>query len=177
MPGSGKSTIAASLIKEFNLKHYNMGQMWRDIAKKKGVNVTIGQEQAEDNPVTDNDIDNYQKELGEKEDNFLIEGRISWHFIPKSIKLFIDCDINEGAKRIFNDIVEGIGRDEGEAKDIDEMKEWIQRRMNSEKKRYKKFYSIDAYDKNNYDIIIDTTNLNIEEAIRTTIKKINERIK
>ncbi|NCN22588.1 hypothetical protein GW934_03820, partial [Candidatus Falkowbacteria bacterium] len=47
------------------------------------------------------EVDEYQKKLGETEDNFIIEGRTSWYFIPNSLKIYLDVSLEEGAKRIF----------------------------------------------------------------------------
>jgi CMP/dCMP kinase len=175
-PGSGKSTIAQAISKELKLKHYYIGKIRRDIAKKKGMTLEEYNQLGETDPSTDIDVDNYQKELGKKEDNIIIEGRTSFFFIPHSIKIFIDVDLDEASKRILNDLKDkekNKERNEGKAETIKQMKQLLIKRIDSDIKRYKKYYNIEnAYDKKDFDIVINTTKLSKKDAIKETLKKI-----
>jgi len=178
MPGAGKSTIAAALSKKLGLKRYYMGQIRRDMAKKLGMTLDEFNKLGETDPTTDIDVDNYQKELGKNEDNIIIEGRTSFFLIPDSIKLFIDVKIEEGARRIFKDTQdkEKSGkRNEGAPKDEKEMTNTLKKRIECDRKRYKKYYNVDdVYDKGQFDIIIDTTDLTAEQSAKTVLDKIKE---
>lgn len=181
MPGAGKSTIAKALSEKLNLKIYSMGQIRRDIAKKKGITIHEFNKQGETDPSTDNEVDNYQKEIGQKEDNIIMEGRTSFFLVPDSIKLFVDVSLDEGAVRILKDLHDeekGKKRNEGKIETIEEMKDMLAKRTDSDRRRYKKYYGVeDAFDKNQFDIIVDTTKLTIEEAIQETVNKIKEYTK
>jgi CMP/dCMP kinase len=177
IPGSGKSTIGKALSKKLKFKYYSMGMIRRDIAKKKGLTLEQYNKLGETNPSTDTSVDEYQVKLAKKEDNIILEGRTSFYFVPQSVKLFIDISINEAAKRILKDLKDKKKnklRNEGNAKNIKEMKQLILKRISSDKKRYNKYYKIkNAYDKKQFDIIINTTNLSKKEALSLTIKKID----
>ena len=54
------------------------------------------------------------------------------------------------------------------------LKKEIKRREESEKQRYQEYYHIDHYDKNNYDLLIDTTNSNPEEITKGILEFIHK---
>lgn len=56
---------------------------------KRGMTLAEYNKLGETDPSTDIEVDEYQKKLGETEDNFIIEGRTSWHFIPHSLKFLL----------------------------------------------------------------------------------------
>jgi cytidylate kinase len=120
-------------------------------------------------------LDKKQVELGKKEDNFIIDGRLSFHFIPHSIKVFLDAELKARAERIWKDIEIKNLRKEERAENIREIVEKIQRREESEKKRYQKYYQLNPYDKKHYDLVIDTTHISAEEAAEKVIQFIKER--
>lgn len=164
-PGSGKSTAAKSLAKELGWPRYYIGGILRDIASKTGMTLAEITERAETDFSVDREIDEYQQNLGNTEDNFVIEGRTSWYFIPRSIKIYLDVDLNEGVKRIHDELAKENNRNEGHGLDsIEDVKRTVLRRIESDKKRYGQYYGFDVYDKKNYDLCVDTTNLTREET-------------
>ncbi len=174
LPGSGKSSVARALAKRLKMKRYYIGEMRREIARKKGLTLEELNRIGENEEWTDKVVDDYQKELGKKEDNFIIEGRTSFFMIPNSIKIFLDVDIREGAERIFREIKKGRSeRNEGDFKTVEEMERSIKERIESDRKRYKKYYGIDFLNKSHYDMVIDTTHLEINQVV----EKIMEMIK
>ncbi|MBS3128008.1 nucleoside monophosphate kinase, partial [Candidatus Woesearchaeota archaeon] len=101
-PGSGKSTVATFLAKALHLQHYSAGQFMRDMAKERGVTlVELQKEAQEDQGKIDKEIDARTKKLGKEKDNFIIDGRMAWHFIPHAKKIFLDVEIATGARRIY----------------------------------------------------------------------------
>src|SRR3989339_226507 len=144
--GSGKSTAAKLLAKKLNYKHYSVGDFMREIAKEKSITLLELSRQAEKDNSIDKELDKKQIELGKKEDNFVIDSRLGFHFIPKSKKIFLEVDLNEAAKRILKD-----KREHEQYKDIQESIEKIKTRIKSEDKRYREYYKVDYHDKDNYD--------------------------
>lgn len=164
-PGSGKSTIAKMLAAKLNWLHYCIGGLRREKARQKGLTLAEYNKLGETNPSTDKEVDEYQRELARKNDNFIIEGRTSWYFIPQSIKIYVDVSEEEGARRVFEEIQKENKRNEDiKLKTVSDVLQSHHQRIESDKMRYKKYYNINAYDKSNYDYIIDTTNLTREKA-------------
>ncbi len=174
--GAGKSTVAKKLAEKLNFSRYYIGGLRRQKAKERGMTLEEYNKLGENDPSTDLEVDNYQKELGKKEDNFVIEGRTSWYFIPHSFKIYFSVDKKEGAKRIQKELQKKNDRNEGDnLKTVEDVIVSIEKRKISDSKRYKKYFNIDVYDMSNYDCIIDTTNLTPEEVFIKVQKVIEQR--
>ncbi|MBI2129626.1 cytidylate kinase family protein [Candidatus Woesearchaeota archaeon] len=160
-PGSGKSTAGKLIAKKLKLKHYSVGDLRREIAKKHGLTIDELNKVGENEEWTDKEADDYQKELGLAEDNFIIDGWVSFYFIPNSIKIFLDVDLHEAARRIFKD-----QRPSEEHKNtVDEVFKMIKHRLEETTRRYEKHYGIkDFTDKKYYNLIINTTSLTIDQV-------------
>lgn len=177
-PGSGKTTIAKKLAAKLGWPRYYMGELRRQAAKKRNLTLTEYNKLGETDPRTDLEVDEYQKKLGQTKDNFIIEGRTSWHFIPHSIKIYIDVAAKTGAERIFKELKNKNSRNEDrDLKTPADVLKSNKKRLASDKKRYKKYFNINADDKKNYDLIIDTTNLNKKQAFDKTYKFIKPLLK
>jgi len=167
--GSGKSTAAKELAKKLKLKHYSIGDLMRQIAKEKNMSLNELSKSAEKDKSIDLALDKKQIELRNKTD-FVIDGRLTAYFIPyANLKVFLECNDKVRAERILKD-----KREDEKSKSINELTKKIKKREQSERKRYKKLYNVDYYDKKLYDLIIDTTNLNINGVLEKIIKSINE---
>ena len=158
--GSGKSTVAKQLAKKLKLKHYSIGDLMRQLAKEKNMSLNELSKLAEKDKSIDMDLDKKNIELRE-EDNFVIDGRLPAYFIPyANLKVFLDCGDKVRAERIQKD-----ERKDEKSKHIKELIKKIKQREQSERKRYKKLYNIDYYDKKLYDLMIDTSSLGIKEVV------------
>ncbi len=165
-PGSGKSTVAKLLAKKLGWKRYYMGGLRREAARKRGLTLEEYNKLGEVNPSTDLEVDKFQEELGKREDNFVIEGRTSFYFIPHSLKVYLDVDPMEGARRVFEDLKNNASeRNERVFSSVEETRKNLDDRMRSDVKRYKKYFGFDCYDVNNYDLVIDTTNKSPDEIV------------
>lgn len=175
--GSGKSTIAEMLAKKLKMPRYYMGSIMREIAKQKNVSFAELMELNKTDPAVDYEVDEYQKKLGKTQDNFIVEGRTSYYFIPHSLKIFLDVDEKESARRVFNDLKNKHRQNEATAiTNIEEMINSIKHRKQSEIERYERYYGIDVYDYRNYDFVLNTTNLNIDEVFAKVYKFVKGRL-
>ena len=179
-PGSGKTTIANAIAKKLGMKHYYMGGIRRKIAKKRGLTLNELNKLGETDPSIDRETDDYLVMLGKNEDNFVAEGGTAFHFIPNSIKLYIDVHLRTGAERIWKDIVgttpELNERNEIVGESIEKQAKLITERNKSNDERYKKYYGLDVFDKSHYDFVLDTTNLTQEEATENVIEFIKQKL-
>jgi len=102
--GSGKSTIGKILSDKMGWPRYNMGDVWRETARQKGMTLAELQKLSETDFKVDKEVDGYVKKLGATKDNFIIEGRLAWLFIPHSLKIYLDVSEDEAARRIFSEL-------------------------------------------------------------------------
>ena len=168
--GSGKSTIAKILAKKLNLKHYSIGDLQRQIAKEKGISLIELSKLEEKDDSIDRELDRKQVDLGKKEDNFIIDGRLSAFFIPNAkLKIFLDADEEVRAERILND-----QRIEEEGDSAEDVIRQINAREKSENKRYMAYYGFNCYDKSRYDFVINTSKLTPNEIADDIIKIIKK---
>lgn len=166
-PGAGKSTAAKELAKKLDWPRYYIGGILREIASQTGMTLAEITRRAETDFAVDREIDEYQQNLGQTKDNFVIEGRTSWYFIPRSVKIYLDVELNEGVRRIWNELEKENNRNEGKnLKTLKDVKKTVLKRLASDKKRYCKYYGIDVYNPKNYDLVIDTTKLTREQTFK-----------
>lgn len=171
--GSGKSTLAKALAKELNIPRFYMGQIFRDLAKKRNLKLREYLELGETDPQIDKEVDDYQTELGKTRDDFIIEGRTSFYFIPQSIKLYIHASPRIAAERIFKDLkTNAENRNEGNFQSAQAVQADIEKRLKSDTKRYWQYYNIDVFNPKNYDLAIDTSNLNPDEVLEKALNYI-----
>jgi cytidylate kinase len=178
VPGSGKTTVAKLLAEELKYHFYSMGDLRGKMAMERGITIDELNKIGESDPTTDTSVDDYQRELGTKEDNFVIEGRLSWHFIPSSFKILLTCDPQESAKRIYGARKAGDAsrRDEPDYASIDATREELERRTASDILRYQKYYGIDYRDPSHFDLVVDTTSIDGAKNVASLIAaKLQER--
>ncbi len=173
--GSGKSTVGKLLAQKLNLKHYSTGDFMRKMARDKNLSLEDLGKIAEGDRSIDVALDEQQIELAEKEDDFIIDGRLSFKFIPKSIKIFLDGELKTRAERILRDVHIKNIRKEEYAENIREMVEKIETRKECERTRYLKYYDIDPYDMKHYDLVVDTSNIAAEEVADKIIEFIKKQ--
>lgn len=160
-PGSGKSTVARALAARLGLDHVSAGDFMREMAVEHGVSVLEFGAIAEQDPEIDRAIDGRSRTMGESADDFIIDARLAWYFIPHSIKVFLDVSLEVAAVRIFGDH----RGSETENVDLVATMRNIERRAASESKRYDDYYGIDYLDPSNYDLVIDTSALDVDEVV------------
>jgi predicted cytidylate kinase len=154
-PGSGKTVVSNYLSKKLKMKYYSVGELMREFAKKKNIDLIKLSRLMEEDKSLDRKFNEDIKKLNKK-DNFILDSRLGFLFIKKGIHVFLDADINLRAERIFKD------RRKLESYDnIKNVKKEIKKRFLSERKRFRKLYKVDFTDVDNYDLVIDTTGMNV----------------
>lgn len=160
--GSGKSSVGKVLSEKLGYEFFSVGNLMRELADEKGLSIHELSKLAEQSDEIDILLDERQVALGKKYKDLIFDSRLGWHFIPDSVKIFLKVDIDEATRRIFN-----AKRDsEKENNSLEVTKDNIIKRRSSEKKRYKEYYNLDHTKEENYDLVVDTTNISIEEAAK-----------
>ena len=176
--GSGKSTIAKLLAEKLDWPRYYVGRIRREKAKARGLTLSEYNKLGETDPTTDTEVDEYQKQLGQTQDNFVIEGRTSWFLIPQSLKIFLEVDEQVAAKRLFEELKNQNDRNEGESfQNFEEVLAIIKQRHLSDDLRYKKYYNVDVFDHQNFDFVLDTSNLTQDQFFEQVYNFVQEKLK
>jgi cytidylate kinase len=171
--GSGKSTIAQLLAAKLGWPRYYMGALRREAAKKRGLTLAEYNLLGETDIQTDQEVDRYQETMGKTQDNFIIEGRTSWYFIPQSFKIYLDVKPEEGARRVFGSLQKKNDRNEDkELKSVEDVKDSMVKRLASDSRRYEKYYNIDVNDLSHFDYYLDTTPLTPEQVFQAVYDRV-----
>ncbi len=171
LPGSGKSTLAKGLAKKLGFTHHSTGDIWRKIAKERNLTPLELNKLAEKAQEIDREVDRGTVELAKQEDNFVMDSRMAWHFIPDCVKIFVEVDLEKAAERIFKDM----RSEEKENTSVEKTYEHLHKRMESEKKRYKELYNVDYQDRSNYDLVLNSTHDPIEETLANALEFLQKK--
>ncbi len=172
VPGSGKSSVAKLLAEKLGFKHYSTGDFMRLMAEEKGITLLELSKIAEKDPSVDKELDAYTTKFGKEQDNFVLDARLGFHFIPESIKVFLEVSPEEAAKRIFNSPKHRLL--EKENTDYETTLNNMKRRMESERKRYYSLYQLDYENKDNFDLVVNTHGKSIEEVCSEIVTFLNK---
>ncbi len=165
-PGSGKTTVAKEVAKRLGFKHLSTGDMRGQLAMEHGLTIDQLNEIGKKEDWTDKEVDKKVEQIGKTQDKLVIDSWLAFHFIPKSLKIFLDVDLKVAAKRIFAN-----QRPDEEHKDtVEQVYEMITKRYQETVARYKKWYGVDISDLKNYDVVVDTTNLTQEQSIQKVLE-------
>lgn len=162
-PGSGKTTVAKILGEKLKMKLISVGSVFRQLAMEKGMSVEEFSRFAEGNPEIDIIVDRIQKEIAEKEENAIIEGRLSgWMIKDANLRVYIFADAEVRYNRIAK----------REGKDVYAVRQETRLREEIEKRRYQKFYGIDVDDWKIYDLIVNSTRIPAEKIAEIIAKAV-----
>lgn len=168
---AGKTRVSDLLQSELNYTIYRNGERFRDMAVEMGMNVTEFGFYAKEHPEIDRQLEAKATEYAKTNDYFIIDAKMGWYSVPESFKVYLKVDKEEGARRAFEDMLR---KKSENFSSIEEYKIDMEKRYQSENERYFKLYGVKREDMSNYDLVIDTTHLSIQEVkekILTEYKK------
>ncbi|MDD1674237.1 MAG: AAA family ATPase [Methanomicrobiales archaeon] len=146
-PGSGTTTLAEHLAHHHGYILISAGELFRQMAREKGLDIAQFGKNAENESAIDALIDARQKDVAAGHENVIIEGRLSgWMIQDADLKIWLTAPPSVRAKRI----AQRDGGDEYTAR-----KKTIERE-DCESRRYQKYYKININDLSPYHLVIDT---------------------
>jgi len=145
--GTGKSTCAKMLAEKLHLKYISAGEIFRSMAKEKGMSIEEFSRYAEGHHEVDKEVDSKVITDSKKRDA-VIEGQIAASLVEKpDLTVFLTAPERIRTERLSS-------RDRRGSNEI--LRE-TKIREESEKKRYKEAYGIDISDYSSYNLVIDTS--------------------
>lgn len=177
LSGTGKTTIKNLLAERLGLKSYSMGDLRGKMALERGMTIDELNALGMNDSSTDREVDEFQTTLGKTEDNFIIDGRLSWYFIPQSFKIRLTVDPTVAATRIFNAKRNETGReDEPDFSSIEETEHILADRIAQDEVRYQKWYGFSLKNDGKYDLVVDTTHRTPAEIIDVILAAIPKNL-
>lgn len=166
LAGTGTSSVGKELAKRLNYSFLSSGQVFRQKAESLGLDLYDFEALCSQKPEYDKALDQEIATFGKTNDNFVVESRLAWYFIPDSIKIKIICDDSERVKRVA-------GRDKisfEEAKTKTEFREGVGA------KRYEEYYGLTNFGADeNFDLILDSTHWPVEEIVNKIESLVKEK--
>jgi len=152
-PGSGTTSLAKYLQKEFGYDLISAGEVFRQLAAEAGMNLADFGAKCEENPAVDQMIDERQKEIGERSDDIVIEGRLSGRMVENAdLSIWVSASLQCRSERISN-------RD---GLDAELSFSITKERQLCEARRYLEYYDIDIDDLSIYDLVISSEKWDVE---------------
>ena len=163
--GTGKSTYAKMIAKQFKLRYVSAGQLFRDLAKEKGVSIEELSKQAARSPEIDRMIDERSVTEAKKGDA-VIEGQLAaWMARDLAqVRIYLKAPDEERVARIAN-------RDH---LNYEAARRQTLERERVQRERYQRYYGINIDDLSLYNIVIDTGTRSVDSTSAELVRRIDE---
>lgn len=167
--GSGKSAVSRILCERTGFEYVSTGNIQRQLAREYGVDTLELNRRADTDPSIDEKIDGIFIALGDDPKNYVVDSRMAWFFLPKSLKIYLKADVRVAAARILSDP----NRNSEQYQNIEEAVEKILARKQSENARFLIKYKADCGNLDNFDLVIDTTEIKPDAVAAIILERIS----
>lgn len=155
LPGSGTTSLTYHLASTHRFDVISAGEVFRQMAKERGMSLGEFGAFCENDPSVDKLIDKRQREIALSQDQILIEGRLSGWKIPEAdVRIWLKASLECRVKRILE-------RDQ--FADIEAAMAATRAREESEALRYQQYYDIDITSLDPYHLVVDTELWNVNQ--------------
>jgi cytidylate kinase len=153
--GTGKSTYAKLIARELSLRYVSAGQLFRDIAKERGMGLEELSKEAAKTPEIDRLIDERSAAEAAK-GNVVVEGQLAAWMARDiaQVRIYLKAPDEVRVSRIAH-------RDR---LDYEAARKQTLARERIQRDRYRKYYGIDINDLSLYNLVIDTGNRSVENT-------------
>lgn len=151
--GSGKSVVSKLLCAATDFAYVSTGQIQRQLAHEMGLDTLEMNRRADTDPSIDERIDGIFTDLGLDPNGYVVDSRLAWFFLPMSLKIYLQTDPAESARRILHDPT----RKSETYETAEEALAKLRARKQSENERFWIKYGADCTNLQLFDLVVDTT--------------------
>lgn len=170
LPGSGTTSLTYHLAEMHRLDVISAGEVFRQMAKERGMTLAEFGSFCEEDPSVDKLIDERQREIALSNTHIIAEGRLSgWMIQEADLKIWLKASLECRVSRIF---------DRDQFSDPTAAMQATKERESCEALRYQQYYDIDIGSLSPYHLVLDTEMWTVEQlgiivssAIQTLQKK------
>jgi cytidylate kinase len=163
--GSGKSTVSHLLARRLGIRRISVGDLYRDLAKQRGMTALQLNLHAELDDKIDFYVDRLQSDIAASGEQLIVDSRLAWFFFTDALKVHLITDPAVAAQRVLGrpaDTVEGYSS-------VEEARERLARRSESERTRFLSRYGADKTRLRNYDLVCDSTSASPQEIVERIV--------
>jgi cytidylate kinase len=168
LSGSGKSSAAKGLSELLGMPTVDIGQIFRNLAKKYGMDVVAFGKYAEEHPQIDRELDAAMVRRAKRGKDLILQGRLAgWMAVLNDLpatKIWIGASLRVRARRVAKR--QGVPYKEAFAE--------ISKRDRDNLVRYKQTYGLDLNDLSLYDICVQTDDLSVEQVVSCLVKELTQ---
>ncbi len=168
-PGSGKSTVCSLVAKKMGYELVLVGQIFRQLAAERKIDLAVFNRMAQEDETIDRELDKRMVSLAKAKQDIVIEGRLPGILLKiqkvPCLAVFIHADEKVRAERIA----------QREQKPVEQVLRENISRENSERKRYKAYYGVDARDRSYYDVWVDSSSISAEDVSDIIVQEARAR--
>lgn len=164
----GKSEVAKEIASILDWNLYKASQAFREKAREMDMSLVDFCVYVESHPEIDKKIEETTKNIVLNNEQIIVDARLGFYMAPSAFKVYMTSDVEVAAERLLK-ASKNRGKEE-EYNSIEEVREAITLREETERKRYIKLYGVDIHNLSNYDFVIDTTHLSSSEVAKKIIE-------
>lgn len=164
----GKTEVAALLAEKLGYGLYKASESFRRLARENNMDLVTFNDYVKANPDIDRSIEAKTKQVIDNNTEMVIDARLGFFLEPKAFKVYMIANDSVAAERLFKAAVQR-GKEEDYVS-LEQAKKAIKIREASEQERYLRLYNVNIHDMDNYDYVIDTTELTSKEVASKIIK-------
>ncbi len=159
IPGSGASAVSKRVAQLLQFQYYSSGEMFKEIAKERGMSIADLNNEARKEGHLDREIDAIVRILGNSE-KLVINARLGHYWLHHSFKVHLEVPLEVASERVYS-----LWKKEGRVPpdvSIEEVRTDIETQIRAERVRYLEHYGIDIGNMNVFDLVIDTTKEDVD---------------
>jgi CMP/dCMP kinase len=164
--GTGSTSAGRCLATKLGLTFYSAGEIVRSMAERLHMDIHEFDTYIQQHPEYDAEIDKQQRQFGEAHNDFVLESRLGWFFVPSSVKILVTCGIEKRIHRVCEK--ENIGEQKARMQ--------IEAREKSQLERFNNLYGIeDPWGAHHFDIVEHSSATSPETLAERMVAAIRER--
>jgi cytidylate kinase len=170
LAGSGKSSVAKLVAQKLGYPHYSAGDIQRQLAREHNLTITEWGKLEMDDEKYDKMVDSRFKKIAQQQKDAVIDAWLGAYFARHALNIFLTCDEQERARRRLHH-----KRQEEQFEKLEHTMRDMRQRTEYNRKRWLDFYEFDFLNMDNYDYVIDTTNLTIGQVADRIVSLVRQK--